>query len=82
MLIQNQPITNIQPVRINQIQTSTPLKQESDKIVIENSFINKKPLIDRKIIKPEENVNEFFNNISTQIFPNSPMAHNLSRDQH
>ena len=79
MLIQNQPITNIQPVRINQIQTSTPLKQESDKIVIENSFINKKPLIDRKIIKPEENVNEFFNNISTQIFPNSPMAHNLSK---
>lgn len=79
MLIQNQPITNIQPVRINQTPLSSPIKQESDEVAIENSFINKKPLVDRKIIKPEENINEFFDNISAQIFPNSPMAHSLSK---
>lgn len=79
MLIQNQPITNIQPVRINQTPLSSPIKQESDKVAIENSFINKKPLVDRKIIKPEESINEFFDNISAQIFPNSPMAHSLSK---
>ena len=79
MLIQNQPITNIQPVRINQTQTSSPVKLESDKVVIENAFINKKPLVDRKIIKPEQNINEFFDEISAQIFPNSPMKHSLSK---
>ena len=63
MLIQNQPITNIQPVRINQTQASSPVKLESDKVVIENAFINKKPLVDRKIIKPEQNINEFFDEI-------------------
>ncbi len=79
MLVQNQPIKNIQPVRINQTRTSSPIEQESDKVVIENSFVNKKPLIDRKIIKPEQNINEFFDNISAQIFPNSPMSHSLSK---
>ena len=39
-----------------------------DSIKTENTDINKNPLVERKIISPNQNLNTFFNNISDTIF--------------
>ena len=64
-------VTPLYPVSPIQIQYQPVLFPQSDTVKIENSNINKKPLVDRKIIKEGDDVNEFFNKISSQIFKNS-----------
>lgn len=64
-------ITPLYPVSPTQIQYQPVLFTQPDSVKIENSNINKKPLVDRRIIKEDEDINEFFNKISSQIFKNS-----------
>ena len=54
MIVQNQIFTNIQPIRVNPQQISQPIRQKQDEIAIESFFVDKKPLIDKKIIKVYE----------------------------
>ncbi|MBR2068204.1 MAG: hypothetical protein IJ877_00440 [Candidatus Gastranaerophilales bacterium] len=67
-------ITPIYPIQYQQVQYAQPVVYQPDTVRIENAHINKKPLIDRRIIKADENINEFFDKISAQIFPNSNTA--------
>ncbi len=64
-------VTPLYPISPIQIQYQPVLFSQGDSVKIENSDINKKPLLDRRIIKPDEDINEFFNKISSQIFKNS-----------
>lgn len=47
--------------------------------MFENQNINKKVLIERKIIKENQNINSFYDSISTHIFPDSKLAHSFSK---
>ena len=67
-------ITPIYLIQYQQVQYAQPVVYQPDTVRIENAHINKKPLIDRRIIKADENINEFFDKISAQIFPNSNTA--------
>lgn len=67
------PVNFVQPNQINQIQNL------SDEIKIETSAINKKPLVDRKIIKENQDINAFFDDISEQIFSNSNIKDRFAR---
>ena len=71
-------IIPLYPVRMQQINYTTPVIQK-DSVKIENPHINKKPLIDRKIVKEDENINEFFDKISSEIFPNSSTSNYFSQ---
>jgi len=42
----------------------------NDSLFIENPYVNKKPLVDRKILSSNDNINVFFDNISSSIFKN------------
>jgi len=55
------------------------INQNCDNYNFENPYVNKKPLIERKIIKENENINLFFDNISAQIFPNSNTSQYFSQ---
>ena len=66
------PIYSIQPLKVTNVQPV--YYQQPDTVKVENPYINKKPLIDRKIIKENENINEFFDKISSQIFKDSSTA--------
>jgi len=59
-----------QPLPV-QIQYQPVVFSAPDTFKIENSNIDKKPLIDRRILKEGEDINEFFDKISSQIFKNS-----------
>ncbi len=66
------PIRQIQGMQVQYVQ---PVAfQQPDTVKVENPYVNKKPLIDRRIIKPDENINEFFDKISAQVFKNSNMS--------
>ena len=68
-------LTPIYPVQQVNTQYIQPVSyQQPDTVKVENPYVNKKPLIDRKIIKPDENINEFFDKISAQVFKNSNTA--------
>ena len=70
-------ISNIEPIKMQSSQTQqVRVGQDS---FLQTEFVNKKPLIDRGIIKPNQDINEFFDEISTCIFPDSNMKHNLSK---
>ena len=76
---------NIAITKPNKLQNNTSTQNHAsvafpnDKVYIENSFIDKKPLIDRKIIKPDENINTFFDKISNEIFANSQIKNDFSK---
>ena len=71
------PLYPISPMQVVHYQpvTYTP----SDSVKIENTDINKKPLVDRRIIKPDEDINEFFDKISSQVFKNSNTSTHFSQ---
>jgi len=77
--MQIRPITTtkIQPVKMQSSQVAQ-IKQEQDSFA-QTIFVDKKPLVDRKIIKPNQDINQFFDEISSQIFPDSNMNHSLSK---
>ncbi len=50
-----------------------------DYFEFENPYISKKPLAERKIINPQENINVFFDNISAQIFQNKNKSKEFSK---
>ncbi len=72
-------IIPLYPVHMQQIQYTTMPALQQDSVKIENSYINKKPLIDRKIIKEDENINEFFDKISSEIFTDSSTSQYFSQ---
>lgn len=53
-----------------------PIK--ADSYYFENPYINKKPLVDRKILAPNDNINVFFDNISSSIFAQAPEENEFS----
>ena len=71
-------ITPINSVQISQVNYAQPVISRADSVVIENPNIDKKPLIARRIIKQDENINDFFDKISKQVFPNSNTAPHFS----
>lgn len=77
MLIQNckqiNAINTIKPTN------SAPIQQtKQDSICIQNPHLDKKILIDREIIKENEDLNSFLKNIALQVFPNSNNARYLT----
>jgi len=80
MLIQNQIVKKPQSIVItNRTSNSVRAPKSNDSFCCENTFINKKPFVDKKIIKENENINSFFDNISSKIFHNSSASHSLSK---
>ena len=79
MIVQYNPIIK-KAQQINSAPHQIPSLNYANKdiVSVENFNIDKKPLIDRKIISPDKNINEFFDEISFQIFSNSPMKHSFS----
>ena len=77
--MQIRPITktNVQQIKLK-TQQKTQLQQKRDFFAFESKFVDKKPLIDRKIIKPNQDINGFYESISNQIFPNSNINHSFS----
>lgn len=69
-----EPIIPINNISYKKLNTSNVYFQTFDSFQVENPYINKKPLIDRNIIKENENINTFFDNISTQIFQNKSQS--------
>ena len=66
-------ISNIKPVDF-QIQRTILPKEKQDSFFAENKFINKKPLVDRKIISSNQNINDYFKQVSRKIFPEENLA--------
>ena len=77
--MQTRPITTakVQTIKMQSNQ-SMPIKNKQDSFEM-REFINKQPLIDRKIIPSNQDVNQFFDSISSQIFPDSNLNHSLSK---
>ena len=70
-------IRSKQNVLINKNKTLL-FQEKQDSLSYETIFVNKKPLIARGIIPSDKNINAFFEEISTQIFPDSNIHHSLS----
>lgn len=80
MLIENQPLKKPQKITcIKDYQAITKIISLDDKICINNFSINKTPLVRRKIIKEDKDINQFFDEISVRIFQNSSSSHSLSK---
>lgn len=80
MLIKNKTLSKSQKITsIKEFQAITKLKTVSDSIIVDNFSINKTPLVKRKIIKEDKDINQFFDEISMRIFPNSPVSHSFSK---
>lgn len=72
-------ISPISPVNFNKSRysaTINPIKPDS--VFLENPYINKKPFVDRKIIGQNENINTFFDNVSSSVFSNSAKSYEFS----
>lgn len=67
---------NVRPITMSKIQTFQTNKEDS--FMFENRFVDKKILVDRKIIQPQEDINAFFDRFSSFVFPNSANASSLS----
>lgn len=78
MLITNYtPIQSTNPVIIQQNRQVYPvLKQDS--ATFENIHLDKKVLVDRKILKPNEDINSFLKNIASKVSNNSNNARFLT----
>jgi hypothetical protein len=70
-------IRSNQNVSINK-NKSLLFQEKQDSLSYETIFVNKKPLIARGIIPLDKDINTFFEEISTQIFPDSNIHHSLS----
>lgn len=66
-------ISNTQPINAKRSQP-VDFQNKQDAFACENPFIDKKPLIKRKIISPNQNINEYFDYISSKIFPSSEIS--------
>lgn len=77
--MQIRPITktNVQAIKTESRQPFQ-VKQGNDVFSFENKFVDKKLLLDRKIIYDNQDINAFYDSISMQIFPNSNMHHSFS----
>lgn len=75
MLITPVTKTNIQPIKMHS-QMLQKTKSE-DVCAFENKFVNKKFLLDRKILKENEDINSFYESIAAQIFPDSNIKHSF-----
>ena len=76
MIINSIAITKTPNVIINKNRV-LPVKNGQDSFECENRFLNKKPLVDRKIISQNQNINEFLADFSRKIFPNSNLSNSL-----
>lgn len=77
--MQIRPITkaNVQPLK-SETKQVIQAKQTNDSFSFENRFVDKKFLLDRKIIGENQDINVFYDSISKQIFPDSNANHSLS----
>ncbi len=72
------PINQVKPINFLNHYPAVRADLESDSCGFENPRINKKPLVERKIIAQNENINTFFDKISSQIFSNNKEKEELS----
>ena len=68
-------LTSVHPINPVQVRYFRPVQNnQPDTFAAENACIDKKPLVARRIIREDENINDFFDKISSQIFQNSSTA--------
>ena len=69
-------ITRLQNIKMHSNETFS-VRQRQDSFECENRFLNKKPLVDRKIISQNQDINEFLADFSRKIFSDTSMANSL-----
>lgn len=69
----------LSPISYRPVPQAPSIRMNFDSVSIENPYINKKPFIERKIIAPDENINLFFDNISSRVFQNQFEAKEFSK---
>ena len=77
--MQIRPITkaNVRLIKLEPTSTNQ-LKQKKDSFSFENRCVDKRLLLDRRIIKDEQDINIFYDSISSQIFSSPSMNHIFS----
>lgn len=77
--MQIRPITSVK-IQTQNMQSKPQIKyQKVEDNFSQINFVNKVPLADRKIIAPNQDINAFFDDISSRIFSDSESAHSLSK---
>lgn len=71
-------ILPFQPIQPYKNYNSVYFPKRTDKFCFENPFIDKKPLIKRKIINQNQDINSFFDDVSNKLFINSDDVKNFS----
>lgn len=80
MLIENQTLKRPQKIaNIKDYQAITKTRTLGDRICVNNFSVNKTPLVNRKIIKEDKDINQFFDEVAAHIFPNSSSFHSFSK---